>query len=219
MIPSINLLPYHTDRKVKRRQKALAVLAGSAVLAALATLAGGWYIDSLSDRQQHINDVLTAENAKMDVQIKEVESLKRDIEALLERQLAVEALQNERNKPVRLLEELVKIVPDGVYLTSMKQADGNFTVGGVAQSNERVSEFLHNISNVSWLDKAELVETKATTVTTSTKEQKRLYDYTIKFAYRPEPKADDAKKTGAATVASAVTATASAAAKPASGSK
>lgn len=193
MIPTINLLPYHTDRKSKRRQNALAWLGAGALTAAALTFLGGGYVDHLNEQQQQINSTLTAENAKLDIQLKEVATLKKDIDDLLERQLAVEGVQSERNRPVQLLEELVKIVPEGVYLTEIKQVDGNFTLRGIAQSNERVSEFLRNVSQVPWLDKAELLETKFITINTSSKEQKKLYDFGMKFAYREEVKPDPKK--------------------------
>ncbi|MDP1086156.1 PilN domain-containing protein, partial [Klebsiella pneumoniae] len=91
-------------------------------------------------------------------QITEVNTLKKDIDDLLQRQQAVEGLQNQRNRPVQLLEELVRQVPDGIYLTSLKQEGERYTVSGVAQSNERVSDLLRNLGAVPWLDHAELGE-------------------------------------------------------------
>ena len=132
---------------------------------------------------------------------------KKDIEALLDRQRAIESLQAERNLPVQLLEELVRQVPEGVYLTTLKQTGDAFVISGVAQSNERVSELLRNISQVQWLDHAELVESKAIMMTNNLREQRRLFDFSMRFAYRaPEPDADK-KKSGAS----------AAAAKPAGG--
>ncbi|MCA3186815.1 MULTISPECIES: PilN domain-containing protein [unclassified Cupriavidus] len=206
-IPSVNLLPYHEARKAARRKKVYRMLGGAAGAGALVVLIGGFYIDSRIDEMTQLNQTLTTENARMDGQIKEVITLKKDIEALLDRQRAIESLQAERNLPVQLLEELVRQVPEGVYLTTLKQTGDAFVISGVAQSNERVSELLRNISQVQWLDHAELVESKAIMMTNNLREQRRLFDFSMRFAYRaPEPEADK-KKSGAS----------AAAAKPAGG--
>jgi len=197
MLPSVNLLPYHEARKAARRKKVYSILGGAAASGALVVLLGGLYIDSEVSSVVALNQVLTAENARLDGQIREVNTLKKDIEALLQRQQAVESLQTERNRPVQLLEELVRQVPEGVYLVSLKQTGNSFTVSGIAQSNERISELLRNIGAVPWLDKAELVESKAVIMTNSLREQRRLFDFSMRFAYRaPEVPAD--KKAGAA---------------------
>lgn len=178
-IPSVNLLPYHEARKAARRRKVYTMLGG-----ALVVLLGGLYIDGNIESETRLNAVLKAENARMDSEIREVNTLRKDIDALLQRQAAVESLQTERNRPVQLLEELVRQVPEGVYLTSLKQSGEAFTMAGVAQSNERVSELLRNVSQVPWLDKAELVESKAVTMTNNLREQRRLFDFSLRFAYR-----------------------------------
>ena len=99
-IPSVNLLPYHEARKAARRKKVYSMLGGAAGAGALVVLIGGFYIDSRIDEMTQLNQTLTTENARMDGQIKEVITLKKDIEALLDRQRAIESLQAERNLPV-----------------------------------------------------------------------------------------------------------------------
>ncbi|MBF6990988.1 MULTISPECIES: PilN domain-containing protein [Cupriavidus] len=190
-LPSVNLLPYHEARKAARRKKVYSLLGGAAAAGAAVVLLGGLYIDGRIDSVVALNQVLSAENARLDGQIREVNNLKKDIDALLQRQKAVESLQTERNRPVQLLEELVRQVPEGVYLTSLKQAGEAFTIAGVAQSNERISELLRNLGDVPWLDKAELVESKAVTMTNNLREQRRLFDFSMRFAYRA-PEAPDA---------------------------
>ncbi|MGO4281608.1 type IV pilus assembly protein PilN [Cupriavidus sp. OV038] len=206
-IPSVNLLPYHEARKAARRKKVYSLLGGAAAAGAVIVLIGGFYIDSQIEAVTARNAVLQQANTQMDGQIREVNTLKKDIEALLDRQRAIESLQAERNLPVQLLEELVRQVPEGVYLTSLKQTGDSFVMAGVAQSNERVSELLRNIDQVTWLDRAELVESKAVTMTNNLREQRRLFDFSMRFSYRaPEVPGD--KKKGAAS---------DAAAKPAAG--
>ncbi|UIF85947.1 PilN domain-containing protein [Cupriavidus sp. UYPR2.512] len=193
-LPSVNLLPYHEARKAARRKKVYTMLAGAAVAGAAVVLLGGYYIDGRVASVLALNQVLSTENAKLDGQIREVNNLKKDIDALLQRQKAVESLQTERNRPVQLLEELVRQVPEGVYLTSLKQTGEAFTIAGVAQSNERISELLRNLSGVAWLDKAELVESKAVTMTNNLREQRRLFDFSMRFVYRAPAAAVDGKK-------------------------
>lgn len=201
-IPSVNLLPYHEARKAARRRKVYTMLGGAAGGGALVVLLGGLYIDGNIESETRLNAVLKAENARMDNEIREVNTLRKDIDALLQRQAAVESLQTERNRPVQLLEELVRQVPEGVYLTSLKQTGEAFTMTGVAQSNERVSELLRNVSQVPWLDKAELVESKAVTMTNNLREQRRLFDFSLRFAYRA-PEAPGNKTGGASAPAAA----------------
>ena len=121
-------------------------------------------VEQLVSGQQQRNAFLQGEIAKLDVQIKDIASLKADIASLKARQKAVEDLQIDRNVPVHILNELVRQVPEGMYITSIKQDGQNLTVAGVAQTQERVSEFLRNTAyNSEWLVRPELVESKATT--------------------------------------------------------
>lgn len=201
-IPTVNLLPYHEARKAKRRRHAWSMLGAAGGSGILAVLLGGLYIDHQVASVDALNQVLVAENSRMDVQIREVNSLKKDIDALLQRQSAVESLQLQRNRPVQLLEELVRQVPEGVYVTSLKQTGEAFTLAGIAQSNERVSELLRNLGAVAWLDKAELVESKAVSMTNNLREHRRLFDFSMRFAYRaPEAPAATGKPGAPATAA------------------
>ncbi len=110
--------------------------------------------------------VLQTEIKRLEGQIKDIATLQAEIAALRARQQAVEDLQADRNMPVHLLNELVKQLPDGVYVSSLKQENQVVTIQGTAQSNERVSELLRNLgSNSPWLTKPELIEITAGTVT------------------------------------------------------
>ena len=160
----INLLPHREER---RKRKKIAFFAGLA-LAAVAGLAiaGVWYlvVEQLVSGQQQRNAFLQGEIAKLDVQIKDIASLKAEIASLKARQKAVEDLQIDRNVPVHLLNELVRQVPEGIYITSVRQDGQNLVVAGVAQTQERVSEFLRNTAyNSEWLVRPELVESRAVT--------------------------------------------------------
>ena len=115
-------------------------------------------------------------------QIKEIATIEEEIAALRARQKAVEDLQSDRNLPVHLLSELVKQLPDGVYITSLKQADRVVTMQGMAQSNERVSEMLRNLANnTPWLSKPELVEIVANNVALTPRDQRRVSAFNLRF--------------------------------------
>ena len=147
------------------------------------------------------------------MQIKEIATLRSEIAALKARQQAVENLQSDRTLPVHLLDELVKRVPEGIFLRSIKQDDLKVTLIGVAQSNDRVSELLRQLSyQTPWLEKPELVEIKAGIISgdkndKNVKEPKRAFDFTLTtLLKRPgKPEAPDAAKPTTA-AAGAVTA-------------
>ena len=164
--------------------------------------------------QQQRNSFLQTEIAKLDIQIKDIASLKAEIASLKARQKAVEDLQIDRNVPVHVLNELVRQVPEGIYITSLKQDNQTLNVAGIAQTQERVSEMLRNTAyNSEWLVKPELVESKATTVQGANKEQKRLFDFGIRLTVkRPQDAPVAASQAAATAVPAAASAPASAAA-------
>jgi type IV pilus assembly protein PilN len=140
---------------------------------------------------------LGSEIKKLEAEIKDIANLRAEIDALKARQKAVEDLQADRNVPVHLLNELVKQTPEGVYLTNIKQAGQTVTVTGVAQTNERVSEFLRNaLYNSTWLERPELIEIKAVAATAQqgrTSTASRLFDFSMRVSIkRPQAPADAA---------------------------
>jgi type IV pilus assembly protein PilN len=186
----INLLP-HREEKRKRRKVAFFIgLVAAAIVSVL--LVGAWWlvVQRMTTTQQERNQFLSTEISKLELQIKDIATLRAEIESLKARQKAVEDLQIDRNVPVHVLNELVKQTPEGVYFTAVKQDGQVLTVNGVAQTNERVSEFLRNTAyNSQWLVKPELVEIKALTVLTANKEQKRLFDFSMRVTVkRPQDK-------------------------------
>lgn len=206
----INLLP-HREEKRKRRKAAFFLGLGLAAAAGLA-IVGVWYLvlQQMTTGQQQRNEFLTAEIRKLEVQIKDIATLRAEIEALKARQKAVEDLQIDRNVPVHVLNELVKQTPEGIYYSSIKQDGQVLNLLGIAQTNERVSELLRNTGNNSeWLVRPELVEIKAATVQTANREQKRLYDFSMRVSIK-RPQDIDAQ----AAAASQPLATGIAAAKP-----
>ncbi len=194
----INLLPHREERR-KRRKVAFFAGLGVAAVAGL-VIVGAWYllVLQLTSAQQERNQFLKTEISKLEIQIKDIATLKAEIEALKARQKAVENLQTDRNIPVHVLNDLVRQTPEGVYFTSVKQTNQTLVLSGIAQTNERVSELLRNLAyNAEWLTKPDLVEIRAANVQTATREQKRLFDFSIRVEIKrpPEAKPDDAAQT------------------------
>jgi type IV pilus assembly protein PilN len=183
----INLLPHREEARKRRKQAFFAGLGVSALVGVL--IAGLWYtvLEQMISGQQARNSFLDAEIKKLDAQIKDIATLKAEIEALKARQKSVEDLQTDRNIPVYLLNELTKQTPEGIYLTSIKQVDQVITINGIAQTNERVSEFLRNtLYNSPWLEKPELVEIKAASAR-DPKDPRRLFDFSMNvYIKRPQ---------------------------------
>jgi len=181
----INLLPHREERRQRRKVAFFAGL-GAAAIAGLAVV-GVWYliVQQMTIAQQERNQFLQAEITKLDAQIKDIAALKAEIASLVARQKAVEDLQVDRNLPVHLLNELVKQTPEGIYFSAVKQDGQTLTVNGIAQTQERISELLRNTAyNSAWLVKPELVESKATTVTGANREQKRLFDFSMRVGVK-----------------------------------
>jgi type IV pilus assembly protein PilN len=181
----INLLPH---REAKRRQRKQSFFVGLGAFALLGVaIVGIWYsvLQQMTSAQESRNSFLQAEIARLDTQIKDIATLRTEIEALKARQKAVEDLQTDRNVPVHLLDELVRQTPEGVYLTNIRQNGQVVSVNGVAQTNERVSELLRNtLYNSAWLTKPELIEITAITQTTANKEQRRLFQFSMRVSLK-----------------------------------
>jgi type IV pilus assembly protein PilN len=205
----INLLPHREAARKRRREVFYAGLGASAVAGAV--IAGGvylWFATQISTQQQR-NQVLANEIKRLEGQIKDIASLQEEIAALRARQQAVEDLQADRNMPVHLLNELTRQLPDGVYLTGMKQTNDTVAISGVAQSNERVSELLRNLSTASaWITRPDLVEIVAGNVTLAPKDQRRVANFkvTVKVV-RASEAAKAASAAASAASAAAVSAT------------
>jgi type IV pilus assembly protein PilN len=177
----INLLP-HREAARKRRKDVFNLALGASALAG-GVIAGVIYLwlQGQISAQQDQNRILQSEIGVLEGQIKEIAGLEGEIAALRARQQAVEDLQSDRNLPVHLLSELVKQLPDGVYVASMKQENQLVSLQGVAQSNERVSELLRNLANnTPWFTKPELVEIVAGNVTLGARDQRRVSNFTIR---------------------------------------
>jgi len=177
----INLLPHREAARKKRQDVFNVSLAVSALAGGV--IAGVIYlwIQGQISSQEDLNTVLAHEIQKLDAQIKDISALEAEIAALRARQQAVENLQADRNMPVHLLSELTRQFPEGVYLVNMRQDNQLVTLQGIAQSQERVSELLRNLAYHSpWFTKPELVEIVASNVTVFGKEQRRVFNFTMR---------------------------------------
>jgi len=184
----INLLPYREEKRKRRKAAFFVGLGVAAVAGAFLVGVGYMLLQQLTSEQQRRNQYLGAEISRLESQIKDIANLRSEIESLKSRQRAVEDLQTDRNVPVHLLNELARHVPEGIYLTSIRQADKVVTITGIAQTNERVSEFLRNASrNSEWLDKPELVEIKIANLSTANRDQKRLFDFSLRVSIKMPP--------------------------------
>lgn len=186
----INLLPHREAARKRQKEQFFTQLGLSALLGGV--ICGAvfvWYQGQIASQQER-NIFLQAEITRLDSEIKDIASLQAEIASLRARQTAVEDLQADRNLPVHLLDELVSQLPEGVYLTGMKQEGLNVLLTGVAQSQERVSELLRNLSNQSnWLTKPQLVEIVAAKGAADVRvEERRVSNFTLRASLnRPTP--------------------------------
>jgi len=199
----INLLPHREAARRQKREYFFVTLGVAALLGGL--VCGGiysWHQTQISG-QKNKNTLLKKEITKLEAQIKDIAGLQQEIAALRARQNAVEELQGNRNLPVYLLTELVKQLPDGVYITSMKQDNQVVLMTGVAQSNERVSELLRNLAhNSPWLTRPELVEITASSIALTARDQRRVSNFSMRVSLK---RASDQPKVAASAALPAVT--------------
>src|SRR5437660_4605722 len=157
-IVRINLLPHREQRRQARQRQfvSLAIVLAALSLAIILLVHG--VFSAQIENQNSRNGLLKTEIAKLDEQIKEIDRLREQIQAVISRKQVVETLQANRSEAVHLLDQLVRQLPDGVYLRSIKQVGQKVTLVGYAQSNARVSTLMRNIESSPWLGTPQLVE-------------------------------------------------------------
>jgi type IV pilus assembly protein PilN len=185
----INLLPHRAERRKRSAKHFATVSAGTAIIGiALAFLMYQFYARQI-EVQNDRNNFLASEIKKLDKDIADINELRNQIQALLARKQIIETLQADRAQTVHLLEQMVRQMPEGVYLKSMKQTGPKVHIVGFAQSNARVSTLMRNIEASPWLTQPMLVEVKATTV-----DKKRVSEFNMYVNLkRAEPGKDAAK--------------------------
>lgn len=178
----VNLLPHREEARKRHAQqfKAAMILSGLVGLLACGVV---WVMyQTRIVLQENRNETLQKEITRLDSKIKDIAVLRDEIQALQARQQSVEDLQADRNLPVHLLDELVKQMPDGAYVNSIKQDGASVVISGVAQSQERVSQLLTNMGSRSeWFSKPDLIEIQAKTESISPKEIRRVYGFSMQL--------------------------------------
>ncbi len=194
----INLLPHREEKRKQKRSAFFAMLILGGVLGAAVVLLVGGYNASRISIQGERNLAIKNANAELDKKIGEIATLKQEIDALKARQQAVEDLQGDRNQPVYLMDELVKQAPEGVYLKSFKQEGQRVSLVGYAQSQERVSEMLRNVSTRSpWLERPDLIEARLANIGTG-KTARKVVEFTMVVGIRRQRDKDAALAAAAA---------------------
>ena len=150
-MPRINLLPWREAERKRTRQEFFLSIGAAVATAALVTLVGRWQMSAAIDHQSERNRIISDEIAELDKQIQEILGLEKQKEALLARMEIIETLQRSRPEIVHVFDEIVRVLPEGVYLTYLKQTGQRFEIRGVAQSSTRVSAFMRNIDGSEWL--------------------------------------------------------------------
>ena len=157
----VNLLP-HREEARKRRQQQFGVLAGISLAIALLVAGAVWiFLDQQVTQQQANVAYMKGEIAKLDKQIEEIRKIREETASLLAKKQVVEGLQSNRSEPVQLLDQLLRQLPEGVYLKAIKQVGPKVNISGYAQSNARVSTLMRNLGASPYLENPELVEIKA----------------------------------------------------------
>ena len=185
----INLLPHREEKRKAKRQQFYGLLGLVSVLAGVIVFLVITVIDGYISAQDAKNDFLKKEIVALDKQIDQIKRLKEQTQALLARKQIIEALQRDRAEAVLLLSELVKQMPEGVYIRSMKQTGARIALIGYAQSNARVSTLMRNIEASPWLENPQLVEIKAVTV-----DKRRLSEFSLNAAVKRSSNQEAGKK-------------------------
>ena len=161
-MPRINLLPWRDEQRKERKLSFFAGMGGAVVAAAIAAFAAGLAFSSMISGQEQRNERLRTEITTLDKEIEKINNLEQQKQKFIARMQIIEKLQRSRPEIVHVFDEVVRTIPDGTYLTSVKQTDKKLKLDGVAQSSTRVSSFMRSIDSSQWLRNPELevVETK-----------------------------------------------------------
>jgi type IV pilus assembly protein PilN len=191
MSARVNLLPHREERR-KRARTHFAVMGGMTAALGATIVAAVWFVyQQRIGQQEDRNKFMKTEIAKLDKEIDEIKDVKDKISALLARKQVIETLQADRVQTVYLLDEMVRQMPEGVFLRSLKQRGAGIELVGYAQSNARVSTLMRNIESSPWLTNPNLVEIKAVTLG-----KMRISEFNMRLGLK-RPSAPDAAKDAA----------------------
>lgn len=185
----INLLPWRELRRKEQDRQLLSIGAAAAVLMGLIVFYASLHIGALVEEQNKRNAFLDSEIKKVDAQIAEIKELKKKRDALVARMQVIQQLQSDRTQVVHVFDDLVRKLPEGMYLTTVKQTGGNLVLQGVAQSNARVSSFMRNLDTSNWFGNPDLE-----VINVQPKGSERVSQFTLRVAQvNKSAKADGAK--------------------------
>lgn len=185
----INLLPHREEKRKARRQQFYSLVGMVSVLGGLIVFLIYSIISGYISTQDAKNEFLKKEIAVLDKEIEQIKRLKEQTQVLLTKKQVIESLQRDRAEAVRLLSELAKQMPEGVYIRSLKQEGVRISMVGYAQSNARVLTLMRNIEASQWLEKPRLIEIKAAMV-----EKRRLNEFSLEAALKRAPVDEGVKK-------------------------
>lgn len=180
----INLRPWREERDARLQKRFVSNLVAAAVLGALTIFCINYYYDMQMDRQQARNSYVRAETAKLDRKIAEIQELKRQRERLLERLNAIQELQGNRPVIVRNFDELVRVLPDGLYYRSLARRGDRIVIDGLAEVNNDVSSLMRNLNDSIWFGEPSLTRVQASN-------QMRDFNLSVPLA---KPKAEETAK-------------------------
>ncbi len=186
----INLLPHRELARAARRRQFNILLGIAVVAGVVAVVIGHSLIAARQSTQEARNAFLEQEIARLDSQIGEIKKIREQTQALLERKQVVETLQSNRTEVVHLFDQMIRLLPDGLYLKSFKQDGRVITLTGYTQSSARVSTLMRNLESSPWFESAGLVEIKAVTVNNL-----RANEFVLTVKQNPQ-QTDDANKEG-----------------------
>lgn len=179
MTTRLNLLPWRDLKRKEVDRQLLSAAVGAWIVMGLVIFYAHLHVSSIIDNQQKRNEYLIAETKKLDEEIKEIRELQAARAALLARMRVIQELQTARTQVVHLFDDLARKLPEGVYLTSLKQAGTNITLTGNAQSNARVSALMRNLDASDWFAKPDL-----DVINVKAKGNDRISEFTLRVSQK-----------------------------------
>jgi type IV pilus assembly protein PilN len=169
-MPRINLLPWREQQRNERKKAFAVSMFGAAIAAVAVALVGWFFVNQMIDAQRDRNELLRSEIKVLDKMNEEINSLEEQKKQHIERMNIIEKLQRSRPEIVHVFDTFTKIIPDGVYLTSLRQAERTtgqdtvktYRIQGITQSSTRVGTFMRAIEGSEWLRKGDLEKMEAT---------------------------------------------------------
>lgn len=186
----VNLLPHREEKRKRRQQQFLGIAVFSVILGLVAAGAVWFFLDQQVEQQRANVAYMKAEIGKLDKQIEEIRKIREETASLLAKKQVVEGLQSNRSEPVQLLDQLLRQLPEGIYLKQVKQTGVKVNVMGYAQSNARVSTLMRNLGASPYLENPELVEIKA--VMLNNDPNKRVNEFSMNISVK-RAKAEEGK--------------------------